>query len=78
MLFYKHEQQIAMHQQHMVPDYGTQNEENPSSHHGGMRKDGQSDRRTDRQDSALAERGIRDNIIKRISMSPKYDGYGVK
>ena len=29
-----------VHQQPMVPDHGTQCEENPSSHHGGMREDG--------------------------------------
>ena len=27
----------------MVPDHGTQYEENPSSHHGGMHVDGQTD-----------------------------------
>ena len=31
----------------MVPGYGTEYEENPSSHHGGMHEDGLPDRRTD-------------------------------
>ena len=32
-----------MHHWPMVPDHGTQYEENPASHHGGMREDGQTD-----------------------------------
>ena len=32
-----------VHQQPMVPDYGTQYEGNPSSHHGGMLEDGLTD-----------------------------------
>ena len=32
-----------MHLQPMGPDHGTQYEENPSNHHGGMRKDGRTD-----------------------------------
>ena len=31
----------------MVHDHGTQYEENPASHHGGMREDGLTGRRTD-------------------------------
>ena len=33
-----------MHQRLMVPDHGTQYEENPSSHHGGMHEDGHLER----------------------------------
>ena len=36
-----------MHQQPMVPDHGTQYEENPSSHHGGMHEEGLPDEWTD-------------------------------
>ena len=32
-----------VHQQPMVPDHGTQHEGNPSSHDGGMHKDGLTD-----------------------------------
>ena len=35
---------LYMHQQPMVPDHGTQYKENPSSKHGGMHKDGLTDR----------------------------------
>ena len=37
-----------VHQQSIVPDHGTKYEENPLSHHGGMCKDGQKERYTDR------------------------------
>ena len=36
-----------MYQWPMVPDQGTQYEENPSSHHRGMREDKHPDRQTD-------------------------------
>ena len=36
-----------MHQQPMVPDHGTQYEENLASHHGWMHKDGHTDGVTD-------------------------------
>ena len=36
-----------LHQQTMVPDHGTQYEENPSSHQWGMHEDGYLDRQTD-------------------------------
>ena len=42
-----------MHQHPMVPDHGTQYEEKPSSHHGGMPEDKQMDGLTDRQDLFL-------------------------
>ena len=32
-----------MHEQPMVPDHGTQYEENPASHHGGILEDGLTD-----------------------------------
>ena len=38
-----------MHKRPMVPDHGTQYEENPYSHHGGMHEDGKTDRQTDSQ-----------------------------
>ena len=36
-----------MHQQPMIPDHGTQYEENPASHHGRMNKDRHPDGRRD-------------------------------
>ena len=38
---------LYIHQRPMVPNNGTQYEENPYSHHGGMRKDEHLDRRLD-------------------------------
>ena len=41
---------LYIHQRHMVPDHGTQYEDNPSSHHGGMYKDRQTDGLTEELD----------------------------
>ena len=42
-----------MHDRPVVPDDGTEYEENPSSHHGGMLEDGLTDRLTDGMDPFL-------------------------
>ena len=42
-----------MHQQPVVLDHGTQYEDNPSSHRGGMRKDTLTEKRTDRLEPFL-------------------------
>ena len=53
-----------MHQQPMVPDHGTQYEENQSSHHGGICEDWQTGPFPIFPDSALAESG---NNIKNLN-----------
>ena len=42
----------------MVPDHGSQYEENPSSHHRGMHKDGLTNRQDPFPYSIVAEQGI--------------------
>ena len=58
-----------MNQWPMVLDYGTQYEENPSSHHGRMCNDGLVDPFLHSHDSAWVERGI--ILIKDLELSSK-------
>ena len=60
-----------MHQRTMVPDHGTEYEENPSSYHGGMHKDGHPDWQTDQTLSYISQ--LCPGVMKNNTLKPQIE-----